>query len=605
MRRSGVMLGLLMISGACARVEDPSSDPGVIHLADAFRTADGALAVVARHTLGGIGREVVKPEPRTPVSASVLVPEGGTLRFAVTVSGPGGESPTGDCTAEVLLRADAREESLWRSERLDDRPPWREETIDLGAHAGKRVEIVLRSGGDARFSVLWGSPVVAGTIGDRHNLLLYEVDTLRPDRLEPLGFPGRSSPVLGSLARRGVLFPNCYSTASWTRPAATSILTSRSVPAHGIVGEKGVLPDDIETLTDVLRDRGWYTVAFQTNPNAGRPAGLDRGFDVVLESVGLMHHRRRHEERWEGEKTWTAVRASGTSELVAFALDDLLPGWADLPLFLYIHPMDPHDPYEPRAPFASLPGFERDGAPPAVNGPLADYGRDVRTADHFLGRILRQLEREEILHRTVLAFVSDHGEEFLEHGHTGHGKNLYEESLRVPLLLSAPGQLPEGRVVPDRVSVLDLLPTVLGLLGEGVPAGIEGQSLLPRLASPDREDAPRDETIFAQTIPRGMRLNDEAMSDPEVIGHIAVTRGAWKCVISEFGARRPTRAELYDLRADPGETRDVALDRPGVVIEMRETALAWWNERFRGERVEDEEVDPELEERLRALGYVE
>jgi arylsulfatase A-like enzyme len=371
------------------------------------------------------------------------------------------------------------------------------------------------------------------------------------------------------------------------------------------VANESALPEGITTLTDVLRDAGWYTVAFQTNPNAGRPAGLDQGFDVVFEASGLVHQRICGPEEWKGEKTWNATAASGTSELVEFVLRNLLPDWGDLPLFLYVHPMDPHSPYSPREPFASLPGFKRECVPAKVQEDAENYGRDVRTADHFLGRILRQLERARILDRTLVAVVSDHGEEFREHGRNSHGRNLFRETLQIPFLLWAPGPLPEGRILRDRVSALDVLPTVLALLDVPVPGAIEGENLLPRLSDPDPGERFSEELLFAHTLTMRIRYDEVAMSDPEVVGHIAVFRGPWKCVIVEYGKHKKSRAHLYDLRTDPGEANDVAADHPELVLEMRRAALEWWNEERIGNRAEKREVDPEFAEQLRALGYVQ
>jgi len=596
-----LLLAPVLLWGGCSGDGGRPSMDGVQHLAGMLRAADGSIAPTTRRTFVGVGHEAVEVTAGSELAAPVIVAGAGTVRFAIASTGSGDP-----CTAEVLLRRGTRETSLWRSD-LARHDRWEPVTVELPTVAGRSVEIVLRTRGDSRTTILWGSPVVAGSPGERSNLLLHEIDTLRADLLEPFGFPGRSSPVIGALARRGALFSECYSTASWTRPAATSILTSLSPPAHGVVWENGRLPDDIVTLADLLRDRGWYTVAFQTNPHAGRPAGLDRGFDVVFEMRALLGHVTHNRDAWTGGTTPLSTgSASGTSELVAFLLRDTISEWSDLPLFLYLHPMDPHMPYVPRPPFSLLPGFEREGASDEINEPLAMYGRDVRTADRFLGEILRVLEEEGLLERTVIALVSDHGEEFGEHGHRDHGKTLYGESIHVPMILRARGALPEGCVKRERVSVLDLMPTVLELLDVPAPPLIEGRSLLSTLRRPGAGNPFPETPQFLHVPFKFVRLREaELRDDPDVVGHLAVMQGPWKLQIQRYGGVRKDRTELFDLRADPRETTNLAAEHPDLARSMESAARTWWSGRWQGARGAGETpLDPDLEQQLRALGYL-
>ncbi len=589
----------VLASCSCAGEAERPPVAGVLHLVDHLRAPGGAPVVTTRHTLRGIGRETVTADPPAPLTASVVVPEEGVLRFAVSLTGPG----TGN-VAEVAVRSGRAEETLW-AERVEKRKVWLPASVALSEYAGRRVEIILRTTEPDGAQVLWGSPVVSGQRDNRLDVMLYEVDTQRADLLEPFGFPGPSSPVAGALARQGVTFTECFSTSSWTRPAATSILTSLSAPAHGVIGEEIALPAQVITLTDVLRDRGWYTVAFQTNPHAGRPAGLDEGFDEVFEMAALVESLLRNRDAWQGSPTIGTSSASGTTELVALLLQERLPEWAGLPLFLYLHTLDPHTPYDPRAPFSVLPGFEHEETRAAMRSDRETYGRDVRAADHFLGEIRRTMEREDRFDRSIMAFVSDHGEEFGEHGGSGHGRTLFDEQLRVPFLLVAPGVLPRGRVVRERVSTLDLLPTLLDILDEEIPAGVEGRSLLARIQTVRPGLRFPEDPVFSHVVSKGVRFDPPAMNDPAVVGHIAMGRGPWKCIVAEYGTRRRRRAALYDLRTDPRETMDLSAARPELLAEMRDAALGWWEARKgRGSAIV-RPPDAESAERLRALGYVD
>ena len=191
---------------------------------------------------------------------------------------------------------------------------WDPVELDLSSVAGREVELVFRTEGDTKTRWFVGAPVVAGKWSGR-NLLMYLIDTMRADVLEPYGYAGRTSPVLSRLAREGMLFEECISVSSWTRPAAASLLTSRSAPAHGVVQETSSLASDVPTWAEMLREQGYYTVAFFTNPNAGRSSRLDRGFDLTFETQHLVEfaNRPESEARWGGRRAARARPSRGGS----------------------------------------------------------------------------------------------------------------------------------------------------------------------------------------------------------------------------------------------------------------------------------------------------
>jgi arylsulfatase A-like enzyme len=429
---------------------------------------------------------------------------------------------------------------------------------------------------------------------------------MRADILEAYGFPGWTSPVMGRLAREGVVFENCYSPTTWTRPAAATIVTSLSPLSHGVTHESHTLIPEIDTLAEVLRRSGWYTAAFLTNANAGRGAGLAQGFDVVFEPIALFRFATRNQEGFEGSRS--SLRGpSGSSELIAHRLREWLPAHRDLPLFLYVHPNDPHGPYNPREPFASLPGIERAQQERKARRAYSLYGGDVRAAVHFLGDVLREFERAGLLERTAISLVADHGEEFLDHQLQGHGENLFEETLRVPLLLRAPWVLPSGIVHRGRVGLTDIMPTLLDLLG--VPAGreLEGKSLVGLVPNHSESAMFPRGPAFAHLLNQGMRLKPKVMADPDVMGEVAVLRDHWKFIVKDYGRHDELETMLFDLREDPGELRNLVAAEPGLASELERLAREW----YRGERLRSAQGQETLEirgedlEKLRALGYID
>jgi arylsulfatase A-like enzyme len=596
MRRGiiGLLLAASGLTGACSPAGDADGPAGALHLADILAFEDGVPVSPTRATLLGVGREAIAVRGPAVISASVRVPEGGRLHFAIAAAGDSGTA------AEVAVGSGRRFATVWNG-RASRRDGWLPASVDLSGHAGREVRIRFVAAGDD--SLLWGSPVLAGAKPAHRDIVLHELDTLRADLLGAYGCPEPTSPELDALARRGVQFLDCTATATWTRPSATSILTSLSAPTHGVVWENSSLAGDVVTLAQILRDRGWYTVAFQPNPNAGRPVGLDRGFDEVYEMGALLREAQRHPESFGG-LSLSSSSASGTTELIAFLLRRRIPDWAGLPLFLYVHPTDPHSPYDPRAPFSAIPGLDRPRPDRETAENLAAYSRDVRAADHFLRRILRSLGLAGRLDRAVVAFLSDHGEEFGERGGRGHGRNLHDETLRVPLVLRAPGALPAGVLHVPRVSTLDVMPTLLDLAGLEAPPGLEGSSLVAAAGRPAAAGA-GEEPDFAHVIGIGVRMRKEADDNPDLIGQIAVLEGRWKCVVLDNGRRRRPRARLFDRVADPGETRDVAAEHPETAARLEAMAWAWYDERRGVAHAAETEgdMDPELLEQLRALGY--
>jgi arylsulfatase A-like enzyme len=580
---------------ACSQRQPTPVEPGVIHLVDVLRLEDGTAAAVGRQTFHGLGMEAVVAESGAKLTGRVPLPGvPATLHLSVAAVGP-----EGTVTAEVRGVDGSRVV-------LEDRERWVPLTLALDRGSlGEHAEIVLAGEGPEGTTLVWGSPVVsfAGSRSGLRDVILYEIDTLRADVLEPYGYPGRSSPVIGSLSRRGTIFAECRATSSWTRPSAVSILTSLSAPAHGVIDEGLRLPESVVTLAELLQDAGWYTVAFQTNPNAGRQAGLDRGFDLVFEMDDLIGHVRRRAAEWQGAAQLSTGMTGGTTELIAFRLERLLPEWRDLPLFLYLHPNDPHAPYDPREPFASIPDLGRAGAPARIARPLGRYAGDVRAADHFLGEVLEGLAEEGRLAEAAVVLLSDHGEEFREHGERGHGIQLFEESLRTPCVLVAPGIVPAARVCVERAGGLDVLPTLLEIAGVDLPAGIEGRSLLPSLRDPDVRERVTETPSFAHVVTMPLRLHEAVMADPSVIGTISVVRGEWKCIVEDYATHRKPSVALFDLERDPAELRDVASVRPEIAGELEGEARAWWAARSGAATAEPSEVDPAAEEQLRALGY--
>jgi choline-sulfatase len=398
----------------------------------------------------------------------------------------------------------------------------------------------------AVFCALWA----AGAAGaaERPSVVLVTVDTLRPDAL---GFvAGRNAtPSVDALARAGFAFPHAVSPAPLTLPAHASIMTGVVPRRHGVRDNGQPLPAALPTLAERLRDHGYETAAFVSGFPLQRVFGLDRGFaryDDALPS---------------GREGWTERKADETTKnALAF-----LSG-ARRPFFLWVHYYDPHDPYEPPR------AFWRGGA-------RGSYDGEVAFVDHYLGTLLAGARARTPNLLTVV--TADHGEALGEHGEVTHGYYVYDSTMLVPLVFEWPGRLKAGSS-PLAPRILDVAPTVLDLLGLPALPDTDGVSLRPALEG--REWTP--EPAYLETV-------------------LPWTYFGWAPLSAARDQRlkliEAPRPELYDLAADPGETRPLdPAAHPEAARLRRLLGAASARSATRATAL----VDPEVLERLRALGYV-
>ena len=398
--------------------------------------------------------------------------------------------------------------------------------------------------------------------GERPNVLLVTIDTLRADRVGCYGHASASTPVLDALAARGVRFATAVAHVPLTGPSHASILTGLGPLGHGFRENAGFsLPAQVRPAAEDFRQAGYRTAAFVSAFPLDRRFGFDRGFETYDDHLPKGNDPRRtpYVERFADATTEAALRWLAAPGPVAAP---------ERPFFLWVHYYDPHAPYEPPGEFAAR--FR-----------TAPYDGEVAFADQQLGRLLRALEERGVLARTLVVAMSDHGEGLGEHGEGTHGLFVYDSTLKVPFIVAGPG-VAAGRVAPTVARGIDVLPTLLDYAGLKLRPELEGRSLRPSIEGREMSDAPAyAETLYPQ----------------REFGWAPLF--AWRTARHKMiEAPRP---ELYDLEADPGETDNRAGRDNARLAEMRqklETALS------RPAVSAAAEVDPEAAERLRALGYV-
>lgn len=392
------------------------------------------------------------------------------------------------------------------------------------------------------------------TSTDRPNLIIVLVDTLRADHLSYNGYRRSTSPTIDALAANSAVFRSHYSTASRTGPAVASIFTGLYPRSHGVINPliywdaKGVLGEEQITLAEIVKAAGFACHGIITNPNVTKRFGFAQGFD-----------------------TYRMVRSMEAAEVNSLVASTLA---ADprKPFFLYLHYMEPHSPYAAPEAYKGLFVDPRYSGPitgehvqldEIVAGDLvvdeadvaqleALYDQEVRNFDDEFGMLLDELDRAALLENTIIVFIADHGEEFLEHGSVLHGYTLYEEQLHVPFFIYDPRSR-EGLEVTDITRHIDLLPTVLDLLGIQYDGTIQGKSVVHLMEG--RVGGGEPVRVFAEA----------SLMAVKTIRMRSLTVDGWKLIQTEVPA---PRTELYHLDEDPHEQCDLAAESPEVTKQL-------------------------------------
>ncbi len=596
------------------------------------------LSEIYRETLVSRSPEVVTIDvelPRHPwLDLNVGTVQDGPVRFRLTASEPGSDSE-GDLLLERTVTVPHRWESV---------------PVDLSGYAGQTVALSFSLDMEQEGAIgFWGSPVIrnrGGTPAADHSpavqlgsgksprgVILMMADTLRKGHLDFYGYERETSPELRHFASQGLTFLDNISQATWTKASAPSIMTSLYPLTHRVRKSSDRLPAAAKTLAEVYRDAGYATVSFSSTAFTGKYTNLHQGYEELHERGSIDDQGYR----------------SKTARSYADRLGAWLEEHPDTPFFIFFHVFDPHDPYEPYRPYDSLWGdpsqkdaheAERAKARPFIEfadiqrmgkvtessldkagldaKAFAKFDRDwydgsIRGMDAEFGRVLERLRGLGMEDTTLIAFISDHGEEFFDHGRTFHGSGVYSELTNVPLVLRYPGVIPAGVSISETVRSIDLMPTLLELSHLAAPEGIQGQSLVPLLAGVEGgKQAAVGVADAAQSA--GGWNQQPAYSEratfhpPEGEEAYSIVKDGWKLIHNTQGFKNRSEFELFDRAKDPLDQTNVAGQHPDVVKQLGEDLTAWrkWAEENALPEADSTEglSDDELR-RLRSLGYIQ
>ena len=431
-----------------------------------------------------------------------------------------------------------------------------------------------------------------------YNVVLVSIDSLRSDHLDAYGYHRNTAPTISELARHGVLFRNNSSVTSWTLPGHMSMLTGRSLLGHGVIFDDRSLPTEVPTLAQSLQSAGYKTGAVVSAPYVEARYGFDRGFDDYDdETISFATNG-------ESYKTVTAplLQKTAASWLARNASEEN-------PFFLFLHYWDVHYDYAPGAPYDTMfdpdydgdidgrefyfnpevhPGMDRRD----LDHLLALYDGEIRLVDDHLAKLRTTLKELGVADNTVIVITSDHGEEFFEHGGKGHHKTLFDEVTRVPLVLYVPGLYPTRPVVKMETSIVDIMPTLLSLLGIPLPPGMDGADLS---SVAFRGSDEHDRSTLAELYRLGSRNYQSSLR----------SSGRKVTQLYETGD-----VYAYDIFRDPAEQQRLDASEgfvPGLLQRLADTMNQLWPlyiDRLDGGKGKLE-MDDATRSRLEALGYMD
>ena len=395
------------------------------------------------------------------------------------------------------------------------------------------------------------------------NLLVITVDTLRADHTGIYGYDRIQTPHIDGLGRNGVLFTRAFCHVPLTLPSHCSLFTGNLPIFHGVRDNGYRLPAFNVTLAQILKKRGFRTAAFVGAFPLDSRFGLDKGFDTYDDLYGSKNVVRdlSFVERKAGEVNSKALEWMAKNKNERF--------------FLWVHYFDPHAPYEPPSPYdQEYAGREYDG--------------EIAYTDQEIGNLLHRLDQLELREKTLIVLTADHGESLGEHKEKTHGVFIYDSTLRVPLILCCPEILPCNSVIPELVGLIDVMPTVLDLMGCNPLPDVQGRSLKPLI-------------LEGKSLSEGACYIESvaAMMDRNWASLQGVRTLEWKYIDAPI-------PELYDLASDPGEENNVWKENPEISarFKMKLQKLIENSSSTLSSHIFESKMDEETRRKLMSLGYI-
>lgn len=424
------------------------------------------------------------------------------------------------------------------------------------------------------------------------NVILIVSDATRADHLSCYGYRLETTPNIDQFAREGIRFENPVAQGSHTIVATPAILASVYPTIHGLTHYRAVLSDSITLISELLKKAGYRTLGISTNPHVTEGNGFAQGFDY-----------------YESDRGWQNTDAEVVNQKFLRILDE----YQTKRFLAFLFYIDPHTPYDPPEaylrkfhvdPNVKITNWGSDNLLPMSEAERRDivarYDGEVNYFDNEFGNLVQELKKRGLYDRSLIIYTSDHGEGFWDHGLVGHGNSLYEELLRVPLIMRFPVlvKFPKlqlgGKVLTQPARQIDIVPTTLDLLGIKPEGLIFGTSLLP-LISGKRESLQELEYV----------ISEEILQQPELHNIRSIRSGAWKYIITQDFEKNEFKRELYNLSENPAETVNLCEQQSPLALQLEQRLFTELSNLERLKTTPRVYVpDKQVLEKLKALGYI-
>lgn len=421
------------------------------------------------------------------------------------------------------------------------------------------------------------------------NVLLIVIDTLRADHLGCYGYEKTTSPHIDKFAETGVQFQNVYCQMPTTGPSHASIFTSRYPRNHGVLKNGWILSDTFQTIAEILKQNGYITSAIISSFVLSSQFGYSQGFDNYDEEFpkGSSTYRGKF---WEGRKL------EGEFDQRADIATRKAINWMrqnnKSKFFLWVHYFDPHSPYDPPQSYVK-DLLKKDMTP--LNKIVAKYDGEIRFVDDEVGKLLHEVESLGLASNTLIIITSDHGEGLGQHGWMEHGMFLYDEQTRIPLIMKFPNLIPGNGTIDTVIESIDIVPSVLDMLGLEKENGFSGKSFLPTIQG-NEPSSPQTAFLERRHYKEGKYRNIK------VRGHKFAVRDKY---LKYICAPEEGTYELYNLAEDSKELSNLAKESPDIADKLEQMVKRWEKEQVTAESTFEQSIDQKSLDKLQSLGYVE
>lgn len=458
------------------------------------------------------------------------------------------------------------------------------------------------------------------------NIVYIVVDTLRADALSCYGNKKITTPAMDALASDGILFENAYSSSNWTIPGTTSILTAQDPLSLGMMHFSSVMPEKAILAGEALKEKGYMTAAIIGNVLVSEQIGFNQGFEYYdldgnifydyFSGIMLFNSALRFIKHWKTiSNEFIPVLDFSSPYFISHEMNSyrdaneitsnavkLIEKLSSSSFFLYLHYFDPHAPYF-KHPIGNLLNLEADFTKGKFTVENKDelidlYLSEVEYADKYIGYLINDLKNKGLYDNTIIILTADHGEQLLGHGHYGHQISLYNEELRVPLIIKGI-ENNRGVKFSSPTPTIDILPTVFDMLKINPPESFQGKSLTSFINK--TADKTRNDYVS------GVMLNSGDTKDPKFI--YALIKDNYKYIISSrIDVENPIKAgkeELYDLQTDKDEKNNIASQAPEVITKFRKVLSEQIKKIPKPGDIKEKPLKASQHKRLKALGYIQ